>query len=304
MYQEFFRLNESPFGLTPDTEFFFGFHVHQEALDTLVGALGMGEGFIKVTGEVGTGKTLVCRKLLKQLAENDNYVTAYIPNPPQTPKALQCAFASELGVECRDRMSAHDVMKALNEALIQFKTDGKSVVLLLDEAQALPEDCLETIRLLSNLETEKSKLLSVILFGQPELDVKLAKPSIRQLKQRITFSHNLAPMTVDATLAYLNHRMTVAGYVGEPLFSAQHAKLLHKLSGGIPRLINILAHKTLLLAYGVGSTSLKTSFVKRAGLDTESAMHPGLGLGWQSVALVTLISLVLIATWLAQGVGG
>ena len=158
MYEQFFGLNEQPFRLTPDTSFFYNLGNHREALNTLLVALDMGEGFIKVTGEVGTGKTLLCRKLLNELAGKPEYVTAYIPNPAITPTALKYSLADELGLEYPRNIGKHRIMQLINEALIDKKAAGHKVVLIIDEAQALPEDCLEAVRLLTNLETEKSKL--------------------------------------------------------------------------------------------------------------------------------------------------
>lgn len=303
MYQAFFGLREQPFGLTPDTSYYFRYSAHQEALDTLKVALDMGEGFIKVVGEVGTGKTLVCRKLLNELSQHEGFVTAYIPNPPQTPAALKRALADELGVRHYPSMGQHELMAAINNVLINNRSEGRMTVLMLDEAQALPEECLEAVRLFTNLETEKNKLLSVVLFGQPELDIKLARPSIRQLKQRISFTYQLSPMSPTAVHAYLHHRMVVAGYQGEALFSPAVAKLLHKLSGGIPRLINILAHKALLVAYGEGCQVIKKQYVKRASDDTESIQKKSLlGFRWLPFGLAGLTS-VVIAGWFAQGGG-
>lgn len=165
MYLQHFALKEYPFTLTPDTEFFFGQGVHQEALNVLLVALQAGEGFIKITGEVGTGKTLVCRRLLNLL--DDAFVTAYLPNPFVDPKALQLGLAEELGLACSPQIDSHTLLKTITQRLIELDAAGKRAVLLLDEAQSLPDDTLEALRLLTNLETEKRKLLQVVLFGQP-----------------------------------------------------------------------------------------------------------------------------------------
>ena len=162
MYEQHFGLSEAPFSLTPDTGFFYNYPSHQEALNVLTVALSTGEGFIKVTGEVGTGKTLLCRKLLNTLG--DDFVTAYIPNPILTPAALRHALADELGIRTARRTGQNRTVNLINERVIELQRKGKRVVLLLDEAQALPRDCLEAVRLLTNLETEKSKLLQVVLF--------------------------------------------------------------------------------------------------------------------------------------------
>lgn len=270
MYEQFFGLNEQPFRLTPDTSFFYNLGNHREALNTLLVALDMGEGFIKVTGEVGTGKTLLCRKLLNELADKPEYVTAYIPNPAITPTALKYSLADELGLEYPRNIGQHRIMQLINQALIDEKAAGRKVVLIIDEAQALPEDCLEAVRLLTNLETEKSKLLHVVLFGQPELDDNLEKPSVRQLKQRITFAHRLSPLKEDTIHGYLLHRMQVAGYNGPDVFNQKVSRSLYRLSRGIPRLVNIIAHKCLLLAFGEGAPKVTTRHLKKAVRDTES----------------------------------
>jgi len=270
MYEQFFGLNEQPFRLTPDTSFFYNLGNHREALNTLLVALDMGEGFIKVTGEVGTGKTLLCRKLLNELADKPEYVTAYIPNPAITPTALKYSLADELGLEYPRNIGQHRIMQLINQALIDKKAAGYKVVLIIDEAQALPEDCLEAVRLLTNLETEKSKLLHVVLFGQPELDANLDKPSVRQLKQRITFTHRLSPLKEETIQGYLLYRMQVAGYNGPDVFSQKVSRKLFRLSKGIPRLVNIIAHKCLLLAFGEGASQVTTRHLKKALKDTES----------------------------------
>lgn len=270
MYEQFFGLKEQPFRLTPDTSYFYSFSAHQEALNTLLVALDMGEGFIKVTGEVGTGKTLLCRKLLAELADRPEFVSAYIPNPAITPTALKYALADELGIEYPKNIGQHRVMKLIDEKLIETRQEAKKAVLIIDEAQALPEDCLETVRLLTNLETEKSKLLHVVLLGQPELDENLDKKSVRQLKQRITFTYQLSPLSDSVIHGYLAHRMQVAGYSGPELFDSKISLKIFKVSRGIPRLVNILAHKCLLLAYGEGTSQISAKHLKKAIADTES----------------------------------
>ena len=271
MYLQHYSLSEPPFTLTPDTDFFFSYSSHQEALNVLLVALQGGEGFIKVSGEVGTGKTLICRQLLKLLDEN--YVTAYIPNPFLNPGALRMALADELGIEFARNIGQHRLLKLITGRLLDLYRNGRQIVLLLDEAQAIPDDSLEALRLLTNLETEKRKLLQVVLIGQPELDVRLAQRKLRQLKQRIVFSYQLHPLNRQAVGEYVHHRLRVAGYRGPALFKPGAIRQLHRCSRGIPRLINLLCHKSLMAAYGSGSVEIRRAHIRRAARDTEDILH-------------------------------
>ena len=268
MYLEHFGMQEMPFSLTPDTGFFYSYGAWQEAFDVLAVALRSGEGFIKISGEVGTGKTLLCRKLLASLDESE-FVTAWLPNPCLSPAALRMALADELGIRYPRNQGQHRLLALINEGLIDINASGRRVVVLLDEAQALPDDTLEALRLLTNLETEKSKLLQVVLFGQPELDERLAVPGLRQLRQRITFSHHLQAIDRDGLPGYLAHRLLVAGYRGQPLFSSEAQAALFAASQGIPRVINILAHKSLMAAFGRGLSVVDRDCVALACVDTE-----------------------------------
>ena len=272
MYLEHFELQAYPFGITPDTSFYFDSPSHQEALNVLLVALRGGEGFLKVTGEVGTGKTLLCRRLLNLL--DDEFVTAYIPNPFLTPTALRMALAEELGIEFARNIGQHRLLKLISERLVELNATGKRVVLLLDEAQALPDDSLEALRLLTNLETEKDKLLLVVLFGQPELDARLALPQFRQLRQRILFSHRLRPLSASESTAYLGHRLAIAGGAGRAVFDTAALKALTRASGGIPRLLNILGHKALMAGFGQGRTQVGATQVRQAIADTEGVGNP------------------------------
>lgn len=270
MYTQHYGLQQLPFGITPDTHFFFAHSSYQEALNTLLIAARSGEGFLKVVGEVGTGKTLLCRKFLNQL-ETESFVTAFIPNPYLEPMTLLLAVADELGVTYPENPNQHLLLKALTEFLIATHAGGKRVVLCLDEAQAMPTESLEALRLLTNLETESRKLLQVVLFGQPELDIRLDEPSVRQLKQRITFSSNLGTLNAQDVEYYLAHRLGIAGYRGARLFARDAVRRLHRASHGVPRLINILAHKALMAGFGEGARYITDRYVKLAILDTESA---------------------------------
>ncbi len=266
MYTAHFGLSEAPFGITPDTSFFFTSPHSQEALNTLLVAARNGEGFIKITGEVGTGKTLLCRKFMATVGEG--FVTAYIPNPYLEPRTLMLALADELGIELAREADQHQVLKALTMRLMELAGQDKRVLLCLDEAQAIPVESLEALRLLTNLETEKRKLLQIVLFGQPELNRKLELDSIRQLAQRITFHYHLGPLGRDDLEYYLAHRLRVAGFAGARMFSRSAVSRLFSASGGIPRLVNILANKSLMVAYGEGRQQVSRQHVAIAARDT------------------------------------
>jgi MSHA biogenesis protein MshM len=270
-YLKHFGLRELPFGITPDTSFFFACRSIQEALNTLLVAMANGEGFIKITGEVGTGKTLLCRKFLSTLGPR--WVSAYIPNPNLEPRGLELALAEELGVVA-EFAEPHRLDKQLTQRLLDIARQGKRVVLCMDETQAMPLATLETVRLLTNLETEKRKLMQVVFFGQPELDRKLASQSVRQLRQRITFQHVLKALGRNEVADYVAHRLTIAGYCGSALFGDGALKSIHRASRGVPRLVNILAHKSLLLVFGEGGRNVERRHVRAAVEDTPSASSP------------------------------
>jgi len=272
MYLEHFGLRELPFGITPDTSFVFNSQVHQEALNTLLFAVNSGEGFIKITGEVGTGKTLLCRRFLAALTVQEQYVTAYIPNPYLEPRTLLLALAEEIGVKLKKDADQYHLLKGLNQALLNFAAQGKTVVMCLDEAQALPLESLEALRLLSNLETEKRKLMQVVLFGQPELDISLSHESVRQLRQRIAFQYRMVSFKKDEMEHYVSHRLRIAGYRGQQLFSRRAVTHLHAASGGVPRLINIIAHKSLLVVFGEGGYQVEPRHVYAAASDNGSSV--------------------------------
>jgi MSHA biogenesis protein MshM len=299
MYETHFGLREAPFTLTPNTDFFVGCASHQEALNTLMVATRTGEGFIKLVGEVGTGKTLLCRTFLN-LLERENVVTAYIPNPYVGPNTLLLAIADELGIHYAERVNQHQLLKALTNFMVEMREQRRRVVVCLDEAQAMPVETLEVIRLLTNLETERSKLLQVVLFGQPELDRLLSQPRIRQLKQRITFSYRLRPMSRDEIDYYVSNRLRTAGYDGSSLFRSTAIGALYRASGGVPRLVNILANKALLAAYGQGAPVVTQAHVRLAIRDTESASSLG-RMGGRLRRYVSVLFGVAVATfaWVA-----
>ena len=289
IYLSHFGLREPPFGITPDTSFFYECASSQEALNTLLVAVANGEGFLKLTGEVGTGKTLLCRKFLATL--DDNWVSAYVPNPNLEPTTLLLALAEEMRVKLDSGLDQHHLLKALNLALLDFARQKKRVVVCLDETQAMPLESLETLRLLTNLETEKRKLVQVILFGQPELDEKLAHESIRQLRQRITFQHHLGTLTREETEYYLAHRLAIAGYSGEGVFAPGAVRRIYRGSRGVPRLVNILANKAMMLAYGEGSRRVTAQHARAAAADTPASFALSRAWLWLALACVAFSSI-------------
>lgn len=303
MYLSHFGLQEPPFTLTPNTQFYFGLPSHNEAMEVLKTALDAGEGFIKVTGEVGTGKTLLCRKLLNELP--DNFPSAYIPNPMLSPEEFRRAVAAEIGVVLDVGGDQQQFTRQIEAKLIEKAKDGLSVVLIVDEAQAMPEETLEALRLMTNLETESKKLLQVVLFGQPELDQKLATPRLRQLKQRITFSYRLALMNVDQVEQYVQHRLQVAGYKGAPVFGHRACQMMVSACRGTARLINVVSHKALMLAYGEGKHEVTLEHIKYAVKDTEATQRRIAGMPLQAVGLaaagVVIAVTVIAGMWFSGG---
>ena len=269
MYLRHFALREAPFSITPDAAFFYPHEGAQAALNTLLVAIRSGEGFLKIVGEVGCGKTVLCRQLLHTL--HGECVTAYLPNPDLGPKDLLMALAQELGLKVAASATRHKLLDSLHRCLLAHAAQDRAVVVVIDEAQAIPLRTLESLRLLSNLETEKRKLLQLVLLGQPELDRKLARVEIRQLLQRITFSEYLGPMAEQRVLPYLKHRLAVAAmdtHTDLDLFEPSAAQVLAHCSAGVPRLVNVLANKCLMLAFGENRHRVTEMHVRLAAKDT------------------------------------
>lgn len=269
MYLEHFHLSCYPFSLTPNTDFYCQLPKHEDIFNFLMVSIQSGEGFIKVTGEVGSGKTLLCRRLLNQLPVQ--FVSAYIPNPDLTASGLRKAFARELSIEFQQNIDEHGLLELINKKLMDLHAHNKRAVLIIDEAQALTLECLEAVRLLTNLETESDKLLQVVLFGQTELDSVLQKYNLRQLQQRITFATTVKPLSNQEVQGYIAHRLVRAGLPYDNLFSPSAKKLLYRASRGIPRMINILCHKALMVAYGKGDHRITALHIRQAILDTDSS---------------------------------
>ena len=291
MYEHYYGLTENPFSLTPDTDFFYQSFTHQQALNVLLVAIKAGDGFLKLTGEVGTGKTLLCRKLLDTL--DQQYNTVYIPNPYMNCNALLEAVMVEMGISHKLEKDNH--LACINEHLIDSARQSKNTIIILDEAQSLPEESLEAIRLLSNLETEKQKLVQIILFGQPELDTMLAKSSIRQLQQRIMHAYELKPLSQSAIGAYIQHRMSTAGYIGPELFDRAAQKLLFKASRGIPRVINLLCNKAMMQSYASGEFYIRRKQIYSALRDSKASVQAqSVGIGNRYRFQWGLFSLLLV----------
>jgi MSHA biogenesis protein MshM len=301
MYLQHFGLRELPFSLTPNTQFFLNMASHHKAYNMLMVSLANAEGFIKIVGEVGTGKTMLCRKVLNTLEEDkENYITAYIPNPVLSPKGLFLAFAEELNIEIDQDVGHHRLLKAITEKLVEFSANGKQVELFIDEAHAMPEQTLEALRLLTNIETEQVKLFQVVLFAQPELDISLSQPSLRQLRQRITFSLEIEALDRDGVERYVSHRLATAGYNGPFLFSKRSLDYLFRSSDGIPRVINILCHKALMVAFGKGERSVQIDHIKSAAEDTEGVELPSFNYRPAFVALAGIAAGAALVFYLGR----
>jgi MSHA biogenesis protein MshM len=302
MYLYHYGLTELPFSLTPDTDFYCELPVYSDAMNVLRVALESGEGFVKVVGEVGTGKTMLCRMLLNYLDKRAQ--CAYLPNPYLSPNELRLALASELSIRVARTIDQYQLTEKINAKILKLHQKGKPVVVIVDEAQAIPRETLEALRLFTNLETEKQKLLQVVLFAQPELDQRLAKPELRQLRQRIAFSCQLKALDMQSINIYVNHRLRAAGLSfervsGGELFSASAMKKLLKYSRGIPRLVNILAHKSMMLAYGNGRFKVEAIDVKKAAKDTDDVSFNYWWLGLAAAVLISgSIYSIVMAGWL------
>ncbi len=297
MYLKHFGFNEFPFSLTPNLRFFCGLEAYKEALDVITVSLQNGEGFIKITGEVGTGKTLLCRKLLNSLG--NEYVTVYIFNATLDIFNLQKAIAHELEMPVPKNIDHHDLITLITEKLISLHKQGKKTVIIVDEAHTLTDQTLEGLRLLSNLEMESSKLVQIVLVGQPELNKKLKKTHLRQLEQRIMFSYHLPTLrNKEELLSYICHRLAAAGYPApySTIISPKTIKLLFKTSRGIPRLVNILCHKAFLLTYGYNKKIVGINAIKMAIADTENVATPAMTTTYYYILKVVLISLLITIT--------
>ena len=269
MYLEHFGLREAPFRITPHTEFFFSGANRGATLEALLYAITAGEGMVKVTGEVGSGKTMLCRVLMERLPETVEII--YLAVPSLTRDEMLAAIAEDLGLETAGANTTK-LIRMLQEKLIAVHASGKQVVALIDEAHAMPLATLEEVRLLSNLETGTEKLLQLVLFGQPELNEHLALPNMRQLRERITHSFTLAPLPPREIRDYVNFRLRAAGYHGPDLFDEEVLRIISEASEGLTRRINIFADKSLLAAFAAGTHTVTPDHARAAVSDTQIIM--------------------------------
>ena len=265
MYKEYFMLHDLPFSISPDPAFLYMSAKHREALAHLVYGVNSDSAFILLTGEVGTGKTTVCRCMLDQLPENCD--TAFIMNPRLTEEELLASICEDIGIEYEAASaSVKHLVDRINNHLLKSHAAGRRTLLIIDEAQNLSPSVLEQLRLLTNLETNRCKLLQIILIGQPELDKMLRRPELRQLSQRITARFHLEPLSRKDISNYVGHRLAVAG-ANHELFSSSVLKRLFSLSGGVPRIMNIICDRALLGAYAQGRAIVNKSTLNRAAYE-------------------------------------
>jgi MSHA biogenesis protein MshM len=294
MYLDHFGLSQAPFKITPNTGFFYTGGNRGAILDALLYAITHGEGIVKVTGEIGSGKTMLCRMLESLLPENIEVI--YLPNPSIGRDEILFVIAGELGLITKGQRTAM-IIRALQSRLIENHAQGRQIVIIVDEAQAMPLESLEEVRLLSNLETETHKLLQIVLFGQLDLDHNLAQPQMRQLRERITHNFVLPPFQKGSLADYLMFRMRAAGYHGPDLFGADAVKLIANASQGITRRINVLADKTLLAAFAENTHDIRPRHVKAAINDSEfSAPRRLLPLKQIGFALALLVLGIALGT--------
>ena len=295
MYLQYFGLNEAPFSITPDPAFVYLSAAHRDALAHLMYGVGQGGsgGFVQLTGEVGTGKTTLCRCLLEQIPEDCR--VALVLNPLMTPRELLATVCEELGIDTDGiRDSSKGMVDALNGYLLEQHGQGRRVVVIIDEAQNLSPEALEQVRLLTNLETAKHKLLQMVLLGQPELRQLLQRQDLRQLAQRITARYHLTPLNQQETSAYAVHRMKVAGAPRNP-FRKSALRALYQRSGGVPRLINIIADRALAAAYAQESGYVSAHMVNVAANEVQPSEERVRPRRWPAIAAVAVLALLVLA---------
>ena len=288
MYYSHFGLSQAPFKITPNTEFFFSGGNRGPILEALIYTITHGEGIVKVTGEVGSGKTMLCTMLQTRLPQHIE--TVYLAHPNVSPEEILHAIAFELQLGPARGAARLEVMHLLQDYLLRRHADGKRVVVFVEESQSMPLATLEEIRLLSNLETRNDKLLQIVLFGQPELDDNLRRSNIRQLRERIAHSFRLEPLHAGEIREYVMFRLRAAGYRGPDLFSAAVIKYMARASGGLTRRVNLIADKALLAAFSENTHTIKLKHVEAAVRDSEFSQHQALRvkpqLAWEAALML------------------
>lgn len=259
MYEKFYGFTDKPFNLTPDSKFFYSSAKHEEALNCLLLAISERNGFVVITGDIGSGKTTVCRTLLNKLDSSTK--VALVLNTHLGKKELLTTVLDDLGIECKSTSKPH-LLSALNKYLLEQASKDINVVLVIDEAQNLAPSVLEEVRMLSNLETETEKLIQIVLIGQPELKKKLAMPKLEQFRQRIVFHYHLTPLDIEETRGYIKHRLKKAGNENADIFMEYAIDEVYKYSKGVPRLINIICHNSLISGLACDERVISRSIVE------------------------------------------
>lgn len=313
MYTAFYGLREKPFSLSPDPRYLYLAGSHREALAHLLYGIEQGEGFISITGEVGTGKTTLCRTLLERLDGDADGLgqhteLAFLFNPSRTALELLQSICAEFDLPA-EGLTRRSLMAQLDNFLVEQKQLGRRVLLIIDEAQTLSDKTLEQVRLLSNLETSREKLIQILLLGQPELDRKLDSRGLRQLRQRISVRWRLEPLSAEETRAYVRHRISIAAGESKELFSESALREVHRRTKGIPRLINQLCDRALLAGYAAGKSQIRPALIRAAAKEIPDARRPGGGeLGRRGsmrpwMAASASLGVVAIATYAGLQVG-
>lgn len=277
--EEHFDLKELPFELTPNLRYYCDFRTHREIAAAVEHCMEKGEPIVKIIGEVGTGKTLLCRKMVSSL-DNKGFKTLYIHNPLLSPESLLCTIADELEIEHHGGIRQPYLFKKIIGKLLQCYQRGQRAVLFVDEAQTLSDEALESVRMLTNLESENQKLIQIVLLGQPELNSKISQKKLRQLQQRITFSYKLEPLAPNQIEYYITNRLKAAGHASGGLFTKKANELIYGASRGVPRVANVVAYRALLASYIRGNTFVDKDSVKSAISDSQEiigTVHPFLG---------------------------
>lgn len=302
MYRSFFGLNQLPFKISPDLEFFYKQASREEIAHALVYSIERGDGIIKVVGEVGVGKTTLLRMIAEQLSPH--YQKIYVNSPNMTPVDFLRFICDELSLQVRADANKSELLKQLNQYLIQEHAQGRKVVMLIDESQSMTLDTLEEIRLLGNLETAQDKLLQLVLFGQPELDVTLADVRIKPLKDRIACNVYIPPLDPHEVMRYLNYRMRIAGYLNQDLFDLKLSKKIQKFTKGLPRSINLVADKLLMIAFSQGDHELKAKHFKALDIQpTELDMNRKKVSPWWWGGFVLVVALLATLGWVMTDSG-